>query len=270
MPNWCYCDVRISGGNAISLEIFEDILEKYEEDHCLNFEKIAPVPKIENPKDIWEQVDLYYKAWGTRGYGFNVILHSNNVTLPNSDIEIDEIILSMECKWSPCDGIVKKLSTFYPNNEFLLEYTEEQGPNAFSGYLVFKNGATIVKEYFEDYNEDTLCDIELREMIFPNIYNKQIVWNPKLILIENKKNNKYFSSMKSIGNSIEKKFNIPKDIFEYNVMPYVVDFLFEPRDMRPASIDQRIKGYPDFKEHYYFLYEEETDEETDEENDEEN
>jgi len=38
----------------------------------------------------------------------------------------------------------------------------------------------------------------------------------------------------------------------------VVDFLFEPRDMRPAAIDQRIKGYSDFKEHYYL------DEETDE------
>lgn len=247
MPNWCYCNVSVNCKDDDAIELFKNILYEYEDrEGVLNFNKIIPVS---DDSDISTRVE----KWGTSGYGFFVELHYD-------DDKYDEVTLSIACKWRPCNKIIQKLSEIHSNYEFLLQYTEEQGPNGFCGYDVYKNGVEIISDYFQDYEFETENDVQISEKIFPIPNCKPISWDQSMTEYEIKYKEK-FESLRSIGNSLEMKYGIPFDIFNHNILHYLVDFLYVPRDMRPASIDQRIIGYDDFKEEYRYLYESEEDDE---------
>ena len=111
----------------------------------INFNKIHPCPPGlseeadpaqlfgESPARKWVSAN-----WGTCAWGFYAELRdgSDQTTWP-----FPEPSLFVDCKWSPCDGIVRELSRQYPAAPWLVEWSEEQGPGpggGFVGYALYR------------------------------------------------------------------------------------------------------------------------------------
>jgi hypothetical protein len=79
--------------------------------------------------------------WGTKwnAYGQNDERNSDNV-------------IYFQTAWSSPIPVIKALSEKYPNNEFKIEYADEDtGSNC--GSIVFKNGVMIIKTIFENQSK---------------------------------------------------------------------------------------------------------------------
>ena len=155
MPNWCSCSLSLPGVPvAAARRTLADVWARYSETNersgnaMINFNKILPCPpglpdKVpggmlfgESPAQGWVR-----NNWGTSAWGFYAELRdgSDETTWP-----FPEPSLFVDCKWSPCDGIVAELSRQYPAVPWLVEWSEEQGPGGgFVGYALYRRGMRL-------------------------------------------------------------------------------------------------------------------------------
>ena len=155
MPNWCSCSLSLPGVPvAAARRTLADVWARYSETNersgnaMINFNKIHPCPPGlseeadpaqlfgESPARRWVSAN-----WGTCAWGFYAELRdgSDAATWP-----FPEPSLFVDCKWSPCDGIVAELSRQYPTVPWLVEWSEEQGPGGgFVGYALYRRGMRL-------------------------------------------------------------------------------------------------------------------------------
>ena len=157
MPNWCSCSLSLPGVPvAAARRTLADVWARYSETNersgnaMINFNKIHPCPPGlseeadpaqlfgESPARRWVSAN-----WGTCAWGFYAELRdgSDETTWP-----FPEPSLFVDCKWSPCDGIVRELSRQYPAVPWLVEWSEERGPQAgFVGWALFRRGRCLAR-----------------------------------------------------------------------------------------------------------------------------
>ena len=171
MPNWCSCSLSLPGVPvAAARRTLADVFARYSEvnersgNAMINFNKIHPCPpglsdKVpggqlfgESPAQGWIR-----NNWGTSAWGFYAKLRdgSDETTWP-----FPEPSLFVDCKWSPCDGIVRELSRQYPAVPWLVEWSEEQGPGpggGFVGYALYRRGRELAHVMVDQWTDVSLC-----------------------------------------------------------------------------------------------------------------
>ena len=171
MPNWCSCSLSLPGVPvAAARRTLADVWARYSETNersgnaMINFNKIHPCPPGlseeadpaqlfgESPARKWVSAN-----WGTCAWGFYAELRdgSDQTTWP-----FPEPSLFVDCKWSPCDGIVRELSRQYPAVPWLVEWSEEQGPGpggGFVGYALYRRGKELAHVMVDQWTDVSLC-----------------------------------------------------------------------------------------------------------------
>jgi hypothetical protein len=113
--------------------------------------------------------DWAHANWDTKWGACNVEFDEDSFLEDNCS----SIILSWESAWSPAVGLIKNISTQFPELIFGMHFTEEA--NFFAGYMVFYKGEIIADgdhgmEGQPEYNDDD-----------ENYYEKLSEWNDSLV-----------------------------------------------------------------------------------------
>jgi len=147
MPNWCECELDISGDEE-SIEKFRKFAKTKET--LLDFNKFVPYPKHfadadkkakefkgdwkDKPKDGFNQggYDWRLENWGTKWNASDVAEGGGR----NGDFGYE-----FKCAWSPCCPVVLAMSKKFPDLVFMLRYFE-MGMRI-NGLYVCKNGEVV-------------------------------------------------------------------------------------------------------------------------------
>ncbi len=171
MPDYIINRIEIKGSDAVVKEIREKISggeNEYGRVIPIDFEKIVVPPKEMFRESITPELrpelqgkgipnwsDWCPEHWGTKWNAHDQVEESANAFL-------------FLTAWSPPIPIGKKLSEMFPEEEFILEWCEEDGfMEAECGRSIFKNG---VEQKFEIDPESTEAS-ELAEELIMKHYN---------------------------------------------------------------------------------------------------
>jgi hypothetical protein len=168
MPNWCECELDITGESSI----LKELLDKATTNEMLDADKIIPYPtefaEMDRIAEEWDKaqgeekynnshnrpVDGFNsggrewrdKNWGTK-WGF--CHQDDNRQLKNIDKEKGNLQFNFDCAWSPPTPLIKKLSEMFPTLRFNMQYWE--GGAGFQGVAQYMNGEEI-KNVTMDYS----------------------------------------------------------------------------------------------------------------------
>lgn len=120
MPNWCSCDLEITGKKEDITKLLENAKK---EDSLFSIEKLFPMPNTETDWYNWRTTN-----WGTKW--------------DLSDVQLDNqgefVQLTFETAWGPPLEAFDKISKDYPSLNFAMTF-REPGMDFF-GKAEFKNG----------------------------------------------------------------------------------------------------------------------------------
>ena len=161
MPNWCSCSISLPGETAAEARAtLSEVLARYAFDQpqipymqggrhfqppperVVRFDRIHPFPPAIDPRGRpvgFDHPSRHWaiENWGTNAWGFYPKLREASGR---------EASLFIDCKWSPCVGVVGELSRKYPAVPWLVEWSEERGPQAgFVGWALFHQGRCLAR-----------------------------------------------------------------------------------------------------------------------------
>lgn len=179
MPNWCECDLIVSGP-VKELEKFKEQVTSGNEqdtDEQKVFNRIAGIKKELNYFDAnkiipypeeYRLADETARLWKTQrnpcdwdncpadGYnhgGYEWCITNWGTKWGLCDVTREErprsVFYFFQCAWSPPVPVIMQASRMFPRLKFTLRYYE-QGMG-FSGKLVLKGGKTLTDDYNDNY-----------------------------------------------------------------------------------------------------------------------
>ena len=173
MPNYCYNILTIEGPHD-TLRKIHDLVRG--EETPFDFEKIIPMPDYIYRGVIGaEEITIYGKNnwydwrcenWGTKW----------NSCHASCSWSCDCIDYCFDTAWSPCEPVIKALSTMFPDTKIFYNYFE--CGMCFCGKQEFENGrmtysaeGDYVEYWFDGYSEDDEDEREiLKEKDHPGIF----------------------------------------------------------------------------------------------------
>ena len=165
----CKCLISLPGVESIkATSILKRLIKSYGSESAkgtsyMDFERIHPTPAaIQQQRDTGQFDHLARRwrrnsevGWGTNARGLGPELRRAGGSEPSLFLHLPELrrgpepSLFLDCKWSPCVGIVRVLSQTYSEEPWLIEWFEELtlGPpgSGFFGYALYRGGNRVVK-----------------------------------------------------------------------------------------------------------------------------
>jgi hypothetical protein len=135
MPNWCTCEVEITGNENEIKQLLEKgkIPNKWSDESNFSIENFIPTPI-----NIIDSNDWHIENWGTKW----------DIS-PEIDNQGTFIQMKFDSAWSPPTEAFDRISKIYPLLEFKFSFSEP-GMD-FCGVAKYKNGLQNIQEY--SYNE---------------------------------------------------------------------------------------------------------------------
>ena len=168
MPNWCECDLYISGPPE-DLQIFKEWARADNGEEALSPDNFIPYPEefagkdrfVEKKRDIlakirkviWAMPRAFtMNAWDAAGFneedgynsgGYEWCLAHWGTKWPPYQTHLendngDELVYKFECAWSPCVGIILAMGQEFTTLRFDLRYFESGA--GFNGKFVIEDG----------------------------------------------------------------------------------------------------------------------------------
>lgn len=134
MPNWCNCQITISGN-----------LEQINEFHKKNIDSEGDIDfnvSVPCSSDNEDWFNWRILNWGTKWSAYDTL--TKKIWDDEDKTKLKEIVYLINTAWTPPIQWLKNTSEKYPEIEFELKYEE---PNMnFSGIYTVKDGEIIVDE----------------------------------------------------------------------------------------------------------------------------
>ena len=134
MPNWCNCQITISGN-----------LEQINEFHKKNIDSEGDIDfnvSVPCSSDNEDWFNWRILNWGTKWSAYDTL--TTKIWEDEDKNILKEIVYLINTAWSPPIPWLQKTSEKYPEIEFEMKYEE---PNMdFSGIYTIKNGEIIIDE----------------------------------------------------------------------------------------------------------------------------
>ena len=181
MPNWCDNQLEVVGDRD-ELQRFVDATKNNNEEGSHGLNHLFPIPEqlvettsgwFSDPDEQAKQTakeeanvakfghkdwyDWALENWGSKWGASNFQWTSFDYELdeesvlhgaPSSVLKVKDtdkyIGANFQSAWSPCDGLIKTISTQFPTLIFSVVSTEES--DAFACYSIFRNGEVVVED----------------------------------------------------------------------------------------------------------------------------
>lgn len=174
MPNWCYNTMTIHGERE-ELNKFAKACERPNEDGSigLGMNHLYPTPQklvdttsgsfgdpVEQAENVAKakanMLEFGYPDW----YEWNLEKWGTKWGVRNFEWQSEDapLVALYETAWSPADGLVCEVSSFYPGLTFCVISTEES--DAFVVYSIFKNGELLAND-----GENPICPEDIHKLL---------------------------------------------------------------------------------------------------------
>jgi hypothetical protein len=160
MPNWCSCDLDVTGPQAERDKLVEAARSKEAVDgkvSVLDASNFIPYPKKFRDQDevarAWDKAhkDDRPLSWRERpkdgfnsgGYEWCIENWGTKWNFCRATVvsRIEEVVFGFETAWSPPIPVIEKMSAMFPKLGFKLRYFE--GGMQFQGKCIFKGGEMV-------------------------------------------------------------------------------------------------------------------------------